>query len=194
MMNALMVKQPGRISPSSSRRVEEAIVASGLPLQASIAGNLALPDSTAVWLASVERVGQERSRVEPLPAHVPPPVEEELLQGLVFTLAPTFWTAQGGLVRGCANCVFLTALHHGNTIPVAPRQAYLVRLTRTDLKEDGGQPEEDVPLPVGLQGVRLSVEAARKIRDILDDPSYPTHAGKEMPTADPAVLLGKRDR
>ena len=45
-----------------------------------------------------------------------------------------------------------------------------------------------VALPVGLREIPLTPEAAEEIRRILDDPNHPTHAGKEMPTADVSVL------
>jgi len=131
-MNTLMLERPGRISPSSSRRVEEGVGASGLPLEGSIAGNLTLHARPDEWRAYLKRLGQERSRVESLPAHVPVPVEEELFKGLASTLPPSFWMAQGGLVSGCTSCVFVTATHHGGTIPLVSGQAYLVLLTRTD--------------------------------------------------------------
>jgi hypothetical protein len=52
--------------------------------------------------------------------------------------------------------------------------------------------DNQVKLPLALrEDLPLSVEAAQKMRQILDDPGHPAHAGKEMPTADMSVLLKK---
>jgi hypothetical protein len=56
-----------------------------------------------------------------------------------------------------------------------------------------GVPADPVTLPVGLREDVLSDEAAAEIQKILDDQTYPTHAGKEMPTADASVLLKSAD-
>ena len=48
-----------------------------------------------------------------------------------------------------------------------------------------------VPLPRGLREIRLSNQAAAAIEQLLDDASYPTYSGREMPTADASVLLEK---
>ena len=48
-----------------------------------------------------------------------------------------------------------------------------------------------VPLPPGLQAVRLSEKAAQAIQTILDDESHPVSEGREMPTADASVLKKK---
>ena len=41
---------------------------------------------------------------------------------------------------------------------------------------------ESVPMPVGLRDVPITPEAARQMEQILADPNYPTHSGKETPT------------
>jgi hypothetical protein len=48
--------------------------------------------------------------------------------------------------------------------------------------------DPNVPLPPGLQPLRLSEQDAETLRRLLDDPQQPTHAGHEMPTADASVL------
>lgn len=48
-----------------------------------------------------------------------------------------------------------------------------------------------VPAPMGLQALALTAEEAEAIRQILDDPTHPTHEGKEMPTADASVFRRK---
>lgn len=62
-----------------------------------------------------------------------------------------------------------------------------------DKKEEAAINKKALPLPVGLREMHLTIEEAEKIREILDNPSYPTHAGKEMALADASVLL-KKDR
>ena len=57
--------------------------------------------------------------------------------------------------------------------------------------EGAGVEDPFVPLPPGLRDIRLSDQAAAEIKNILDDADHPTHAGREMPTAAPAVLLRK---
>ncbi len=58
--------------------------------------------------------------------------------------------------------------------------------------EEADTPEACIRLPVALRDdVTLSVEAARKMQQMLDDAEHPAHSGKEMPTADPSVLLDK---
>jgi hypothetical protein len=54
-----------------------------------------------------------------------------------------------------------------------------------------GVAEASVPVPPGLQTVRLSEEAARAIQALLDDEARPGSEGREMPTADASVLLPK---
>lgn len=44
------------------------------------------------------------------------------------------------------------------------------------------------PVPPGLRKVTLSEAAAQQMQVILDDPNYPTHAGKDLAEADPSVL------
>lgn len=195
-MNNLVLDRPWRISPWSSRRAEEAIVASGLPPQGSIAGARAFPVHRADWQAHVERVGQERSRVEPLPARIPDLVEEEIIAELTARLMPSFWMAQGCLVSGSTTSIIVRVPHHGQITSLTSGQTYLVRVTQADpaWTEEEAMGTGAVPLPVGLCEMRLSVEEAEKLRDILDNPSYPTHAGKEMPIADASVLLKKTDR
>ena len=48
--------------------------------------------------------------------------------------------------------------------------------------------DTSVPLPPGLQPLRLRDEDAETLRRLLDDPQHPAHAGREMPTADASVL------
>src|SRR5262249_7382718 len=51
--------------------------------------------------------------------------------------------------------------------------------------------EGSVTLPPALQITAISVEEAQTLRQILNDPNHPTHAGQEMPTADASVLRKK---
>ena len=53
--------------------------------------------------------------------------------------------------------------------------------------------EDTLVLPPGLCHILLSVEAATKIKSLLDGTTHPTYAGREMPTADASVLLKKID-
>lgn len=50
--------------------------------------------------------------------------------------------------------------------------------------------EASVPLPPGLQAIRLTQEQAEVIRTLLDEASH-AHEGGEMPTADASVLRKK---
>jgi hypothetical protein len=59
-------------------------------------------------------------------------------------------------------------------------------------QEEGATSPKALALPIGLREMHLTVEEAEKLRQILDDAAHPTHAGKEMPTADASVL--KKDR
>ncbi len=51
--------------------------------------------------------------------------------------------------------------------------------------------DPEVPLPVGLRPMTLTVEAARQIEQLLDDPEQPVHEGREMPSADASALRRK---
>lgn len=51
--------------------------------------------------------------------------------------------------------------------------------------------ECELPLPPGLKEIPLTLEAAQRMRQLIDDPNQPGHAGKEMPTADASILLEK---
>lgn len=48
--------------------------------------------------------------------------------------------------------------------------------------------EGEVPLPIALRETTLTPEAASEIQRILDDPSHPAHAGREMTSADASIL------
>lgn len=44
------------------------------------------------------------------------------------------------------------------------------------------KPHEDkVQCPIGLREMTLTEKATQELKDILDNPNYPTHEGKEMP-------------
>jgi hypothetical protein len=136
-MDALMLERPGRISPSSSRRIEEAVCPSGLPAQGSIAGSLTLEARREEWGACLERLGQEWSRVAPLPPHVRAPVEEEVVKGLAYTLPPGFWIGEVGLPGSCTSCVFLTSPQHGTIVAIAAGQVYLVQFRQAGSTQAG---------------------------------------------------------
>ena len=46
----------------------------------------------------------------------------------------------------------------------------------------------------GLRDLHLSEEAAAIIKQLLEDPKQPTHAGQELPTADASALLKNNRR
>jgi hypothetical protein len=49
--------------------------------------------------------------------------------------------------------------------------------------------EGEVRLPIALRDTMLKVEEAQEIRRILDDPNYPTHAGKQVALADEDMVI-----
>jgi hypothetical protein len=55
--------------------------------------------------------------------------------------------------------------------------------------ENEGVEDPNVALPAGLRALHLSEEVAAILKQLLDDPKQPTHAGQEMPTADASALL-----
>ena len=57
--------------------------------------------------------------------------------------------------------------------------------------EETDRDQSEVLLPPALHEMALTLEGAKKIRQILDDVSQPGYEGQEMPTADPSVLLKK---
>ena len=58
--------------------------------------------------------------------------------------------------------------------------------------EEAEVQDDRVKLPLVLrEDIPLSVEEAKKMQQILDDPNHPSYVGKEMPTADASVLRKK---
>lgn len=144
-MDTLTQQRPRRFTASSSRQVEELVGPSGLPRQASIDGCLSSREQPEEWGASLERVGQERSRVLQLLLHIPAPLEEGLFEGLASAVLENAWMEGAGHPRIWTDCVFLRSAHHGSGVASAWGQVYLVQLKRTDRAEDEeGPPEERV--------------------------------------------------
>jgi hypothetical protein len=123
--------------------VEELASSSGLPLQASIAGCLSSRGQAEVWGASLARLGQERSRVETLPSHLPALLEGGLFTELASAVLENVWMGSAGPPGSCTEYVFLTSLHHSSGVAIPWGQVYLVQLTRTDPAGCEAGPTED---------------------------------------------------
>jgi hypothetical protein len=137
-MNTLTLQRPRRFTASSSRQVEELAVPSGLPMQASIAGCLSSRGQPEEWVASLERLGQERSKVEELRSHVPTQLEEGVLEQLFRTLVLTAWVGETDQPRTPTGCTFLTSCGQLPSLFRLCSHVYLVRLELTELpKKDG---------------------------------------------------------
>jgi hypothetical protein len=84
----------------------------------------------------------------------------------------------------------------GPDLPLADRAALLRNaLPAAPCPQKGdetGELDSSGKLPIGLrEDLPLTVAGAQKIRQILNDPGHASHGGKEMPTADPSVLVKK---
>lgn len=143
-MDILTLQGPRRFTASSSQRVEELAVPSGLPARASIAGCLTSRRQPEEWRASLERLGQERSRVEELPTHIPALVEASLFEELASAIVQTIWIGDAGQGRQWVDCIVLTSPHHGFGAAHAGGQAYVVQLKRTTPGRGAGTSEDGV--------------------------------------------------
>jgi hypothetical protein len=71
------------------------------------------------------------------------------------------------------------------------RESFVIQADTSSIElEVKGQPV-GVQLPPILRDTVLNVTDTEIIRRILDDPTYPTHAGEPMETVDASVLLQK---
>jgi hypothetical protein len=79
----------------------------------------------------------------------------------------------------------------GTTDHNQPLQPTRVAPEPSGCAKDADVTDAGVPLPPGLQAVRLSEKAAQAIQTIIDDETHPVSEGREMPTADASVLKKK---
>ena len=79
-------------------------------------------------------------------------------------------------------------IDHNSQIPTSP-----VVPAESGCPKEKNAEDQEVSLPVALRPITLTVDAARKIEQLLDDPEQPAHEGREMPSAD-ASALRRKDR
>jgi hypothetical protein len=106
-------------------------LASGLPVQASIAGCLSSREQPEVWRASLERLGQEHSRVEALSSQLPTLLEERLFEGLSSAFLENVWIGGIAHPHTCREFVFLTSPYPCSGLASAWGQVYVVQFNLT---------------------------------------------------------------
>jgi hypothetical protein len=189
MTDNLTLQRQRWFTASSSRRVEELAGPSGLPPQASIAGCLAFRREAEEWGASLERLGQERGRVEKLPSRIPALLEEALFEELTSALVEGGWITATGWPLTCGNCLFLTSACHGYGGTSAPGLVYLVHLHRTDPAEGkNGPPDEGAS--ESSEAVVPDTESARTVHELAQAWKA---IGRPVPEEDAALSVDPDD-
>lgn len=88
--------------------MEQVIAHSGLPLEGSIAQCHGSRIRTEEWCASLERIGQERSRIEELPLLLTTRSKQSFFQKLYEALPLEVWNQETDLPQSQTVCIFLS--------------------------------------------------------------------------------------
>ena len=132
MKDTVTLQAAGRFASSSSQRVEELTGASGLPARASIAGCLLSNRMPEEWGALLQRVGQERSRVEELGARLPVGHEDVLFEECVKAVFQRVWIGEVGGGHREMGCVFLAGHSAAPAVFGSCGRIYAVQVARVE--------------------------------------------------------------
>ena len=145
-MEHLTIQRQLGFTASSSQRLVQQPVSSGLPMQGSIAGCLSIETEPREWIASLMRLGHGQTRVMDAPPRVPVLLEENLYAEFASAIQENVWMERSGhrQTQAAGRMLSASAVHFSGVVSGLDH-VYVFHLKRA-ASEESDTPEQEVPL------------------------------------------------